>query len=224
MQIDIMLTMTPGNSSAGRIRIFIVDDHDVVRLGLRTMLESERDMAVVGMAGSSQEAIQKVPALSPDILLTDLRMPRMSGVDMLLELKRLCPELRTVVLTMYHSDEDVFGAIKAGANAYILKTSSLEEVTAAIRKVHAGESVIPPHIAQQLAQRLSRQPLSTRELEILRLVARGFKNQEIAVQLSISTNTVRNHVVSLLEKLGVRDRTEATAIAMHQGLVRIDEQ
>ena len=218
-----MMTMISAKSDGSRIRIFIVDDHDVVRLGLRTMLESEPDMAVVGMAGSSIEAIQKVPGLSPDILLTDLRMPQMSGVDMLLELRRLCPELRAVVLTTYHSDEDVFGAIKAGAKAYVLKSSSLEEVTDAIRKVHAGESVIPPHIAYQLAQRVSRQPLSTRELEILRLVARGMKNHEIAMQLSISANTVRNHVVSLLEKLGVRDRTEATAIAVQQGLVHLDE-
>lgn len=210
-------------SGSDRIRIFIVDDHDVVRLGLRTMLESEPDMAVVGMAGSSLEAIQKVPPLSPDILLTDLRMPGMSGVDMLLELRRHCPDLRAVVLTTYHSDEDVFGAIKAGAKAYILKSSSLEDVTEAIRKVHTGESMIPAHIAHQLAQRVSRQPLSAREMEILRMVARGMKNHEIAMQLSISSNTVRNHVVSLLEKLNVRDRTEATAIAVQQGLVRLDE-
>jgi two-component system NarL family response regulator len=214
----------PENLSGSRIRIFIVDDHDVVRLGLRTMLESEPDMMYVGMTGRSLEAIQKVPELLPDILLTDLRMPQMGGVDMLLELRRLCPQLRTVVLTTYHSDEDVFGAIKAGAMAYILKGSSLEEVTDAIRKVHAGENVIPPHIARQLAQRISRQPLSARELEILRLVARGMKNHEIAMQLSISANTVRNHVVSLIDKLGVRDRTEATAIAAQQGLVHLDEE
>lgn len=218
-----MLSMVPPVSGSDRIRIFIVDDHDVVRLGLRTMLESEPDMTVVGMAGSSLEAIQKVPPLSPDILLTDLRMPGMSGVDMLLELRRHSPELRAVVLTTYHSDEDVFGAIRAGAKAYILKSSSLEDVTEAIRKVHAGESVIPPHIAHQLAERVSRQPLSAREMEILRMVARGMKNHEIAMQLSISSNTVRNHVVSLLEKLNVRDRTEATAIAVQQGLVRLDE-
>jgi two-component system NarL family response regulator len=181
-------------------------------------------MAVVGMAGSAQEALQKVPGLAPDILLMDLRMPRMSGADMLAELRRGCPQLRAVVLTTYHSDEDVFGAIRAGARAYILKSSSLEEVTEAIRRVHAGETIIPPHIAHQLAQRISREPLSVRELEILHLVARGMKNHEIAQQLSISANPVRNHVVSLLEKLGVRDRTEATAIAVQQGLVHLDEE
>lgn len=206
------------------IRIFIVDDHAVVRLGLRTMLESEADMKVVGMAGSAREALQKVPAVMPDIVLTDLRMREMSGVEMLLELRRTCPQVRSIVLTTYHSDEDVFGAVKAGTMAYILKSSSLEQVTDAIRRVHAGERSIPPHIAQQLAQRLARNPLSSRELEILRLVARGMKNHEIAQELSISANTVRNHVVSLLEKLEVRDRTEATAMAVQQGLVRLEEE
>jgi DNA-binding NarL/FixJ family response regulator len=219
-----MQTVMSEIAGDGQIRIFIVDDHDVVRLGLRTMLESEPDMAVVGMAGSAQEALHKVPALAPDILLMDLRMPRMSGAEMLTELRRVCPHLRAVVLTTYHSDEDVFGAIRAGARAYILKSSSLEEVTEAIRRVHAGETVIPPHIAHQLAQRVGREALSAREMEILHLVARGMKNHEIAQQLSISANTVRNHVVSLLEKLGVRDRTEATAIAVQQGLVHLDEE
>lgn len=206
------------------IRIFIVDDHAVVRLGLRTMLESETDMKVVGMAGSAREALQKIPAMNPDIVLTDLRMREMSGVEMLLELRNACPRVRSIVLTTYHSDEDVFGAVKAGTMAYILKSSSLEQVTEAIRRVHSGERAIPPHIAQQLAQRLARNPLSTRELEILRLVARGKKNHEIAEELSISSNTVRNHVVSLLEKLEVRDRTEATAMAVQQGLVRLEEE
>jgi two-component system NarL family response regulator len=217
-----MQTVMSEIAGDNRIRIFIVDDHDVVRLGLRTMLESEPDMAVVGMAGSAQEALQRVPTLAPDVLLMDLRMPRMNGADMLAQLRTVCPQIRAVVLTTYHSDEDVFGAIRAGARAYILKSSSLEEVTDAIRRVHAGETIIPPHIAHQLAQRLSREPLSARELEILHLVARGMKNHEIAQQLSISANTVRNHVVSLLEKLGVRDRTEATAIAVQQGLVHLD--
>ena len=209
---------------SGPIRIFIVDDHAVVRLGLRTMLESEHDMKVVGMAGSGREALQKIPAAMPDIVLTDLRMREMSGAEMLLELRSVCPQVRSIVLTNYHSDEDVFGAVTAGIMAYILKSSSLEQVTDAIRRVFAGERALPPHIAHQLAQRIARNPLSTRELEILRLVARGMKNHEIAQKLSISANTVSNHVVSLLEKLEVRDRTEATAMAVQQGLVRLEEE
>ena len=205
------------------IRIFIVDDHAVVRLGLKTMLESEPDMKVVGMAASGKDALEAIPLVLPDVVLADLRMREMNGEAMLLELRHLCPNVRSVVLTTYHSDEDVFGAVKAGAMAYILKSSSLEQVTEAIRKVYAGERWIPAHIAQQLAQRLSRAPLSTRELEILQLVARGMKNHEIAEVLLISENTVRNHVVSVLEKLGVRDRSEAIAVALQQGLVRLGE-
>lgn len=208
----------------GPIRIFIVDDHAVVRLGLKTMLESEADMKVVGSAASGSEALEAIPKLLPDVVLVDLRMREMSGHTLLNELRRSSPQVRSVVLTTYHSDEDVFGAMKAGAMAYILKSSSLEQVTDAIRKVHAGGSSIPAHIAQQLAQRLARHPLSARELEILRLIARGMKNREIAEKLCISENTVRNHVVSLLEKLGVRDRTEAIAVASQQGLVRMEEE
>lgn len=209
---------------SGPIRIFIVDDHAVVRLGLKTMLESEADMKVVGSAASGSEALEVIPKLLPDVVLVDLRMREMSGHTLLNELRRSLPHVRSVVLTTYHSDEDVFGAMKAGAMAYILKSSSLEQVTDAIRKVHAGGSSIPAHIAQQLAQRLARHPLSARELEILRLIARGMKNREIAEKLCISENTVRNHVVSLLEKLGVRDRTEAIAVASQQGLVRMEEE
>ncbi len=208
---------------SARIRIFIVDDHAVVRLGLKTMLESEPDIEVVGMAAGGGEALREIPRLLPDVVVTDLRMREMSGEAMLAELSRICPQIRSVVLTTYHSDEDVFGAMKAGAMAYILKSSSLEQVAQAIRNVHAGERFIPTHIAHQLAQRLSRNPLSPRELETLRLIALGKKNHEIADQLFISENTVRNHVVSLLEKLGVRDRSEAIAVALQQGLVRVEE-
>jgi two-component system, NarL family, response regulator len=205
------------------IRIFIVDDHAVVRLGLQTMLESEPDIRVVGAAASGKEALELIPRVMPDIVVTDLRMREMKGAVMLTELRQICPQVRSIVLTTYHSDEDVFGAMKAGAMAYILKSSSLEQVTDAIRKVYVGEHWIPAHIANQLAQRLSREPLSARETEILRLVARGMRNHEIGQALSISENTVRNHVVKLLEKLGVRDRTEATAVALQQGLVHLEE-
>lgn len=205
------------------IRIFVVDDHAVVRLGLRTMLESEPGISVIGMASSATEAIEIVPKLLPDVVLTDLRMVGMNGETMVAELHHLCPNVRCAVLTNYHSDEDVFRALRAGAMAYILKSAPLEQVIEAIRIVHAGGRSVPPHIAQQLVDRVARNPLSARELEILRLVARGLKNREIADRLYISENTVRNHVISCLEKLGVRDRTEATAVAIRQGLVQLEE-
>jgi DNA-binding NarL/FixJ family response regulator len=205
------------------IRVFVVDDHQVVRMGLKTMLESASDISVVGIAGSSREAIERVPTVAVDVLLTDLRMAGMNGEEMIAVLRKTHPKLRCAVLTNYHSDEDVFSAMKAGAMAYILKTAPMEHVIDAIRTVHAGGRSIPPHIAQQLVQRALRNELSSREHEILQLVARGLKNKEIANKLGISEYTARNHVISLLEKLGTRDRTEATAVAIKRGLVRIEQ-
>ncbi|MES2390336.1 MAG: response regulator transcription factor [Acidobacteriota bacterium] len=209
--------------SASPIRVFVVDDHQVVRMGIKTMLESEPDIVVVGTASSGVRALADLQTLEVDVLLTDLRMAEMSGEEMLKQCRQTFPNLRCAVLTNYHSDEDVFTVLKAGALAYILKTSTLEQIVGAIRSVHAGDRSIPPQIAQQLAERVGRSQLSTREMEILQWVARGLKNREIADKLFISEFTVRNHVISLLEKLGTRDRTEATAVAIRRGLVRIEE-
>ncbi len=209
--------------SSGIIRVFVVDDHQVVRTGLKTMLESDPGILVVGTASSGKEAIDLLPETNADVLLTDLRMPEMSGEEVIVELRKLCPQLRCAVLTNYHSDEDVFSAIKAGAMAYILKSASLEQILHAIRKIHSGQQCIPPRIAEQLAQRVGRVQLSTREYEILQFVARGMKNCEIAEKLFISEYTVRNHVIKILEKLGTRDRTEATSVAIQQGLVRLEQ-
>jgi two-component system NarL family response regulator len=191
-------------------------------MGLKTMLESAEDINVVGVAASAQEAIEQLSGVIVDVLLTDLRMAGMSGEEMIALLKKEYPNLRCAVLTNYHSDEDVFRAMKAGAMAYILKTAPMENVIDAIRTVHAGERSIPPHIAQQLAQRALRNEISVREREILQLVAQVIKNKEIADKLCISEFTARNHVISLLDKLGSRDRTEATAVAIKRGLVRIE--
>jgi DNA-binding NarL/FixJ family response regulator len=206
-----------------RIRVFLVDDHQVVRMGLKTMLESEPDLNVVGMAVSGREALEALTHIEVDVLLTDLHMGEMDGPMLMREVRKLKPKIHPVVLSNYHSDEDVFSAIKAGAMAYILKSASLEQVVGAIREVHKGRTVIPPFIAEQLAQVISRNPPSVRESEILQLVALGMNNGEIADKLFISRNTVRNHVINLLEKLGTRDRTEATAVAIKRGLVRINE-
>jgi two-component system NarL family response regulator len=205
------------------IRVFVVDDHQVVRIGLKTMLESAQDINVVGVAASAQEAIEQMSRVTVDVLLTDLRMVGMSGEEMIALLKREHPSLRCAVLTNYHSDEDVFRAMKAGAMAYILKTAPMENVIDAIHTVHTGERSIPPHIAQQLARRALRDELSVREREIMQLVAQGMKNKEIADKLCISEFTARNHVINLLDKLGTRDRTEATAVAIKRGLVRIEQ-
>ncbi len=205
------------------IRIFVVDDHLVVRMGVKTMFESVPGFVVAGTAASGGEALEAIPGLDVDVVLTDLRMKEMSGDTLIAELRKICPGIRVAVLTNYHSDEEVFNAMKAGAMAYILKSATLEQIVAAIHSVHAGEYSIPAHIARQLAQRIRRSQLSIREMEILQLVAKGKKNQEIADQLGISENTVRNHMNNLLEKLGCRDRTEATAVAIRQGLVKIED-
>ncbi|MBS1815063.1 MAG: response regulator transcription factor [Acidobacteria bacterium] len=211
------------STTANPIRVFVVDDHQVVRMGLKTMLESECDIVVTGMAASGREALEKLQTIEADVVLTDLRMGEMSGDQLLEELRRQRPDIRAAVLTNYHSDEEVFRAMKAGAMAFVLKTAPMEQVVAAVRAVHNDERAIPSHIAQQLAERLGRNELSARELEILHWVARGWKNREIAEKLFISENTVRNHVISCLEKLGSRDRTEASAVAIRQGLVRLDD-
>jgi DNA-binding NarL/FixJ family response regulator len=174
------------------------------------------------MAASASEALKALEDVEADVLLTDLHMEEMGGDALIKEVRKLYPKLHCAVLTNYHSDEDVFSAFKAGAMAYILKSAPLQQVISAIREVHEGKTSLPPYIAEQLAQCLSRNPPSMRESEILQLVAQGMNNREIADRLCISKNTVRNHVINLLEKLGTRDRTEATAVAIKRGLVRID--
>jgi DNA-binding NarL/FixJ family response regulator len=209
--------------SPKKIRTIFADDHHVVRMGLKAVLESEPDIEIVGTAASAREVLEILPTTQADVLLTDLRMGDVSGDALIKEVRRRYPEIRCVVLSNYHSDEDVLSAVKAGAVAYILKSSPLEHVISAIRNVYEGKTVLPPYIAEQLAQCLSRKYPSTREAEVLKLVAKGMNNQEIAEKLSISRNTARNHVINLLEKLGTRDRTEAAAVAIKRGLVRVND-
>jgi RNA polymerase sigma factor (sigma-70 family) len=210
------------NADEQRIRIFIVDDHHVVRQGLQMMLRNEPDMTVVGTAPSAEEALLQIPETIVDVLLTDLRMPAMNGDGLLQQMQKTNPAVRTVVLTNYHSDEDVFRAMDVGAMAFVLKSATMESLLEAIRSVYRGERWIPKHIAQQIAQRAKRTQLSPREKEILQLLADGFRNREIARELGISENTVRNHIFNLLEKLGTTHRTEAVAMAIQQGLVQIE--
>ncbi len=205
------------------IRIFIIDDHNVVRMGLHAMLRYEPDIQVAGTAASGTEALELLSTLEIDVLLTDLRMPGMPGDVLLSEVRKRKPEVKGVVLTNYHSNEDVFGAIKAGAMAFVLKIATMEEVLEAIRAVHAGQRCIPAYIANKLAEKLAGDPLSARESEVLQLMARGYRNREIAQTLFISENTVRNHVISLLKKIGANNRTEGVAFSIQRGLVRFDD-
>jgi DNA-binding NarL/FixJ family response regulator len=205
------------------IKVLIVDDHPVVRLGLRTMLESEENISVTGTAGSAKEALAEVQKLQPDVVLMDLRMPEMEGAEAIAELRRIEPNIRILVLTNYEEDEYIFRALQAGAMGYLLKSTPQEEIVQAVEMVHENKRCVPPNIARRLLETISREELSQRELEVLKLVAVGLTNKEIAQRLFISAKTARNHVASCLEKLGVTDRTEAATTAVRRGLIRLSE-
>ena len=205
------------------IRVLVVDDHPVVRRGLHSMLDGESGISIVGMASSGKEGLQLAEKLNPDVVLLDLRMPDMGGVEVIVALRAGRQEVRVLVLTNYQLDEDIFNAIEAGALGYLLKSASQEEVIDAIRAVSQGKRRIPTALAVRLAERLGRSTLSAREQEVLELVVQGQTNKEIAQALCISDITARNHVISLLSKLNAKDRTEAATLAIRRGLVKLKE-
>ena len=203
------------------IRILIVDDHPVVRAGLTSMLELHADLSVVASVPGGAEALAAVSRLEVDIILLDLRMPAMSGLDTLKALRDRSTSLRVIILTSYETDEDIYRTVEAGARGYLLKNTSESEMLEAIRTVHAGGRFLPAPIAARLAERLARVNLTARECETLELLTKGLTNRQIGKALNISEHTARNHVNSILEKLGVSDRTEAVITALQQGLVTI---
>jgi len=205
------------------IKLLVVDDHPVVRLGLRTMLESVGNISVTATAGSAKEALAEVQKQKPDVVLMDLRMPEMEGAEAIAELRRIEPNIRILVLTNYEEDEYIFRALQAGAMGYLLKSTPQEEIVQAVEMVHANKRCVPPNIAKRLLETIAREELSQRELEVLRLVAIGLTNKEVAQRLFISAKTARNHVASCLVKLGVTDRTEAATTAVRRGLIRLTE-
>lgn len=208
-----------------KIRLLIVDDHPVVRDGLRGMLEHQPDFEVVGEAGDGRQAVDSAERLRPDIVLMDLRMPVMDGVAALGEIKTRQPQIQVLVLTTYDSDADILPAIEAGASGYLLKDSSREDLYDGIRAAARGETVLAPAVAARLVGRM-RTPaddqLSSRELEVLQLVAEGASNSDIAAQLHISQATVKSHLVNIFGKLGVSDRTAAVTAALRRGILRLE--
>jgi len=215
--------MTPHAASAGGapIRIMITDDHPVVREGFAAMIETEPDMAVVGQARSGEEALELFRRVRPDVTLMDLRMPGMGGVDAIQAIRREFPASRLIVLTTYDGDEDIYRAIEAGAQAYLLKDMLCDEILAAIRAVHAGQRRIPAAVGTRLAERMAGMNLSGREQHVLELVATGKSNKEIATALEITEATVKGHMTNILGKLGVTDRTQAVITAIRRGLVHL---
>jgi two-component system NarL family response regulator len=211
------------------IKILISDDHPVVREGLSAMLSREKDMIVLGEAKNGREAVQLAAELSPDIVLMDLRMPEMDGVEAIRQIKSLYPDIQLIILTTYDDDEYIFKGIEAGARAYLLKDAPREKLFQAIRAVSRGESVIEPTVASHVLDRLaelSRQVqtpevLSDRELEVLILIAKGTSNKEIAGTLNISESTVKTHIQSIFNKLEVNDRTEAVTVALRRGIIHL---
>ena len=204
------------------IRILIVDDHPVVRAGLASMLGTQAELDLIGSAHSGEDALRLTEERDPDVILLDLRMPGMSGVETLQALKATGRAARVIILTNYETDEEIYRAVQAGAQGYLLKDTSLREMLDAIRTVHAGKRYIPRHIASRLAERMVRSDLTARELEILKLLSRGPTNKQIGHTLGISDNTVRNHVLKIMEKLEVSDRTEAATTAIQRGLISIE--
>jgi two-component system, NarL family, response regulator len=203
------------------IRILIADDHPILGQALTMFLECEPDMTVVGHAGDGREALELFRQHQPDVALMDLRMPKIEGADAIAAICAKFKHARIVVLTTYDGDEDIYRGLRAGAKGYLLKRAEPKELLDAIRTVHQGKKYIPPSIAAKLAERIGSPELSDRELEVLRLIAKGKNNQQISNDLNIAESTVRFHANNIFGKLNVSDRTQALVTALNRGIVRL---
>jgi DNA-binding NarL/FixJ family response regulator len=199
----------------------VVEDHHIVRQGLVALLNTVPDMTVVAEASDGKDALDLFRQHQPDITLMDLRLPNMSGVEAVTEIRKQFASARIIVLTTFDGDEDIYRALQAGARGYLLKGMFGEELMDAIRAVHAGKSRIPAVIAERLALRMGGSPLTTRELDVLKLIVAGKSNKEIGAELAISEATVKTHINSILSKLSVTDRTQAATTALQRGLVHL---
>jgi DNA-binding NarL/FixJ family response regulator len=208
-------------TGANPIRILLADDHPLLRDGVAGLLADQPDMELVGEASSGHEAIDQFRKHRPDITLLDLQMPKMNGIDAILAIRSEFPKARIVVLTTYTGDAQILRALKAGAQAYLLKSVLRRELLDTIRAVHKGQRRIPPEVATQLAEHAADDPLTLREVEVLRLIAAGKANKLVASDLSITEETVKGHVKNILSKLGASDRTHAVTIALRRGIIQL---
>lgn len=204
------------------IRILIVDDHPALRLGLRALLDNEPDMKVVDNTGVGTEALPLFAKHRPDIVLMDLRLPGMSGVEAILAIRHQFPEARIVVNTTYDADEDIHRAIQSGAKSYLLKDMPKEVILGVVRSVHAGEEVLPSQVRERLRERMARPELTKREMSVMELLAKGTSNKEIADFLGISEPAVKFRIQRIFTKLGAADRTSAVLAALRHGIIHLD--
>lgn len=219
--------------SSGKIRIIIADDHKVVREGTRELLQKENDLEVVGEAGDGEEAVELVKQLKPDVVIMDIAMPGLNGIEATKQIKTFFPRVAVLILTAYEYDQYVFALLEAGAAGYLLKDVRGQEVIEAVRAVHAGESVLHPVVARKALDHFVHpddkeepskvQTLTDREIEVLRLAARGRGNKEIAAELDLSVRTIQAHLGNIFNKLKVGSRTEAVIVGLKNGLLSLDD-
>ena len=208
-------------ASVSHIRIFSVEDHPLLREGIAAMINTQPDMLLVGAPANGTEAIEAFRALSPDVTLMDLRLPDLNGIEVMIGIRAEFPNARIIVLTTYEGDVDIQRALKAGAHGYMLKSAPPQEMVDTIRRVHAGHKCISPEIAAGLAEHMSDEDLSGREVDVLRNVATGNRNRDIAEKLFIAEETVKVHLKHILRKLGANDRTQAVAIGVRRGIIHL---
>jgi DNA-binding NarL/FixJ family response regulator len=208
-------------SDEARIRVLGVDDHPLLNEGIAAIINSQPDMQLVAQATSGSDAVRQFRQHQPDVTLMDLRLPDMSGIDTMIAIRAEFPEARIIMLTTFQGDVEIQRALQAGARGYLLKSMPPKEMVAVIRQVHAGKKRIPSEIVAHLAEHLGEEDLTSRELEVLRHIAGGNRNRDIAERLFVAEETVKVHVKHIMDKLGAKDRTEAVAIAVRRGIIQL---
>lgn len=215
------MAMSIKSESSKKIRVMLVEDHILMRVGLKTTAEGEPDMEVIAEVADGRQVLESYCRYKPDVVLLDLRLPGMDGIQIIKQLRQESPEVRIVVLSSYGGGDDITSAIQSGASGYVLKSMPLEQMLQAVRVVHAGGQYFPREISDRVNQRIQ-SDISPREIEVLRLIAQGKANKEIGVKLGISEGTVKNHLTNIFTKLGAVDRAQALTIAVKRQLVQLD--
>lgn len=206
------------------IRVLVIDDHNVVRQGIVAILNQQSNITVVAEANNGVAAITQHRTYQPDVTLMDLRMPQMQGLEAITQIRQASPQANIIILTTYDTDEDIYRGLQAGARGYLLKDATAEDLTQAVRQVHAGKRYIPSNVAMKLAERMDTDELTSRERDVLNLMVLGSTTTGLAEALSVSEGTVKFHINNIFQKLGVNDRTQAVVVALRRGLVRLNDQ